>query len=146
MKQTVNYEEMSEKELLAKMAKDTRAMRVHSLIRTAAVCGIFVIAAVLSVLTSKKVFPVLSSVKSAAESVEEAAEILDELKVSAEESLRSVETMTGSATKMIEENTKNVEDAFNNFNSIDFETLNKAISDLSEVVEPLARFASNFRF
>lgn len=48
------------------------------------------------------------------------------------------------AGKLLEDNAEAVEDALTNINEIDFESLNKAIRDLAQAVEPLAKLGSVF--
>lgn len=45
---------------------------------------------------------------------------------------------------LVQSSQSGLEEALGKLNAIDLETLNKAISDLSDVVEPLARFANRF--
>ena len=68
--------------------------------------------------------------------MEQTLSSIDELAVSAD-------TALDAANVMIEGNADAVTEAMQKFNSVDFENLNKAIKDLSDVVEPLAR-VSNF--
>ena len=49
------------------------------------------------------------------------------------------------SNEMVENNTDAITETVNKLNNVDFEALNKAIHDLSAVIEPLARFASMFK-
>ncbi len=53
-------------------------------------------------------------------------------------------TLFENSNAMVEENTDAITEAVQKLNSVDFDTLNKAIKDLSEVVEPLANFFGKF--
>ena len=48
------------------------------------------------------------------------------------------------SNNMVEDNTEAVTETINKLNNMDFETLNKAIKDLSDVVEPMANFFNRF--
>ena len=62
-----------------------------------------------------------------------------------EEALKGVNSAIENVNKVIDENADSVNDALTNFNDIDFDSLNKAIRDLSSVIEPLANFANMFK-
>ncbi len=49
------------------------------------------------------------------------------------------------SNSMVEDNTDAITETVNKLNSMDFDTLNKAIKDLSNVVEPLAKFFNVFK-
>ena len=60
-------------------------------------------------------------------------------------SIDNIDTMVQNVDEFVVANTENVNQAVNNFNDIDFESLNAAIQDLKDVVEPLANFARRFQ-
>lgn len=75
---------------------------------------------------------------------------VDELSVKADkaletaiDALESANTVAGNANQLVEDNADAVSEAMEKFNSVDFVALNKAINDLADIVEPLAR-VSNF--
>ena len=75
---------------------------------------------------------------------------VDELSVKADEALETATAALESATaaadnanKLVVDNSDAVSEAMAKFNSVDFEALNRAINDLADIVEPLAR-VSNF--
>lgn len=57
--------------------------------------------------------------------------------------LESANSAADNANKLVEDNADAVSEAMEKFNSVDFEALNKAINDLADIVEPLAK-VSNF--
>ena len=73
----------------------------------------------------------LEQVSYTAEQIVSTAEQIDEVFV-------GVETL-------LEDSSEGVSQALDNMNSIDFETLNKSISDLNSVVSPLSNFFSRFK-
>ena len=58
---------------------------------------------------------------------------------------RDVDELISSTSTLVDQNTQGMEEALSHFNEINFDDLNKAISDLSDVVEPLANFSNAFR-
>ena len=70
----------------------------------------------------------------------------------AEESLKNVDTMSESIlkasenmNKLVDDNGANLADAVKSLSEIDFEGLNKAITDLQDAVGPMATFMNKFR-
>lgn len=53
-------------------------------------------------------------------------------------------TLIDNSNKMVSENTDAVSETVQKLNNIDFETLNKAINELHDVVEPLSNFFGKF--
>ncbi len=68
---------------------------------------------------------------------------IDSLSETAEEALAAANAAADNANKLVADNADAVAEAMEKFNSVDFESLNKAIKDLSDIVEPLAK-VSNF--
>ena len=140
-----------ESELLQRLVDDNRILKRYALIRTCLFGLLVLVILGTAAAYYAKLKPAIETVTNAAASVEEAAasiegvtSSLDELRQSAQTSLESAQALSSSASQMIEDNTKNVSEALENFNSIDFEKLNQAIQDLSDVVKPLAQFFSAF--
>jgi len=69
--------------------------------------------------------------------VEETMDEVDILVDHAEESLSEVTNFAKDADEVIEANGEKVSLAIDNFNSVDFESLNKSISEIAEVIEPV---------
>lgn len=59
------------------------------------------------------------------------------------EALESATVAANNANQLVVDNSDAVSEAMTKINSVDFEALNKAIRDLADIVEPLAR-VSNF--
>lgn len=115
-----------------------RKQLILARIRTYVSVAILVIILLVSVILVPKVITTMNT-------VEETAGNLNRVATGIQTSLEGVDKLIESTNKMVETNTKDMEDALNNFNSIDFDSLNGAIEDLASVVEPLARFTSSFR-
>lgn len=71
------------------------------------------------------------------QTVEESMERVDILVDHAEESLSEVTDLAKDADDVIEANGEKISLAIDNFNSVDFESLNKSISEIAEVIEPV---------
>ena len=76
--------------------------------------------------------------------LQEAVTELQELSSSAQESMDGINEIVGEANTIMNDNAAGMQQALENFNSVDFETLNKAINNLSDAVEPLANLANMF--
>lgn len=72
--------------------------------------------------------------------------VMRDLKVVSSELAESdLEEMINNVNYLVSSSQQNVQDALTKLNSIDIESLNKAIKDLSDVVAPLAKFANYFQ-
>ena len=146
--QRKDYASMTEKELLTEIAKSGSQRKIFSLVTAIAVLLVFVVLAI----GVKKITGVLPAVESALNQVGSAAGELettmkdvDKIAEQAETSLSGIDSLVENTNKMVQDNTKNVSEAFSNFNKVDFDSLNQAIKDLQDVVQPLAEFANMFR-
>ena len=68
---------------------------------------------------------------------EDTLDRIDSLAVTAEEALTAANTL-------ITDNADAAGSMMEKFNSVDFDTLNKAIQDLADIVEPMAKISSLF--
>ena len=68
---------------------------------------------------------------------------VDTLSETAEAALTAANAAAESANRLVADNADAISDAMTKINAIDFDALNKAINDLADIVEPLAR-VSNF--
>lgn len=57
----------------------------------------------------------------------------------------NLETMVSNVNSLSVYAQQSLQQTMDNLNTIDFETLNKAISDLAQVIEPLANFVAKFK-
>lgn len=64
--------------------------------------------------------------------------------ITAELSESDLQGMISDVDSLVSTSEKGIQDAVGTLNSIDIDTLNKAIKDLSDVVEPLANFFNRF--
>lgn len=85
-----------------------------------------------------KVNSLLGNTKNVVENADEI--VVDLKKVTTELASINMKETIDNINRLVIESEKNVNLASDNINNIDFEGLNKAIKDLSDVVEPLAKF------
>ena len=93
----------------------------------------------------------LPKMMSVATNADQALEEVNTLAGNAQKTLENIDrtvedanTTVNSAGKILEENAEGMEQALENINGIDFESLNQAIKDLQQSVEPLANLGRMF--
>ena len=117
------------------MNKYEKKMLLYARIRT--VVSAFILAVVIAV--SLKVVPdLMKTLNSVNEAAEKLTEVTTELEINAE----GLDELILSITEMVDDNYEGVTKALENVNNIDFDSLNSAIKDLSEVVAPLANLSN----
>lgn len=70
--------------------------------------------------------------------VQEAMEEVDVLVEQAEESMSEITSLARDADTIIMSNEEAISEAIENFNSVDFDSLNQSISELAQIMEPVA--------
>ncbi len=70
----------------------------------------------------------------------DAVDRIDTLAVDMQGAVENINVAVDSVNTVVVDNTQDISEALQNINNVDFETLNKAILDLSDTVEPMARF------
>lgn len=117
-------------ELLEEMKKINQKTLMHQRVMT--VLMVVFVVAVVSLLPN-----VVSTLSTAKTTLVHMNEAITQM----EGALSEVETLADGAGVAME----GMEKALENINGIDIETLNEAITDLSEVVEPMANFFGKFK-
>jgi methyl-accepting chemotaxis protein len=114
-------------------------------ISTCCIAGILLVAIIVAVVMVPKVNKTVDHVNEAIAQVNTVAN-------KAEKSLENVDVMvegiikaTDNMNSLVEENAEEITQATKSMSEIDFEGLNKAISDLQTAVAPLVTFFSKFR-
>lgn len=69
----------------------------------------------------------------------------NEVVLHADDAISQLEDTVTSVQELVSDSGEGMEDALDKMNSIDIDTLNNAIGDLSEVVKPLADFFGKFK-
>ena len=131
-------EQMNERELLVELVNSQKKTERAQLAVFFAMLGILVALAVALVIVVPQAVDIM---KGAKETTAKMNQFIDD----AQSSLKQVDEMVGNVNQMVVDNTESVNVAIGNFNNIDFDHLNKAIEDLSNVVEPLAKFFNVFK-
>ena len=132
-------------ELLEKIEKTNR----RQLLFTQIFCGIALVAVLFCVIALVKVNQLLPQVQDITAqmqgvlgNMEQAAGQLAELDIRG--IVENVETLVGNVDMLAVSAQDSLKQTMTKLNTIDFETLNKAIEDLSAVIQPLADFFGMF--
>ncbi len=72
-------------------------------------------------------------------------ERVDSLVETANTALITATEAAENANKLVADNADSVSEAMEKFNSVDFDALNRAINDLADIVEPLAKVSNFFK-
>ncbi len=105
-------------------------------------CMLTALAAVACVGVFLLVWSVMPQVEQLSQQMEA---VLSDLEVVSDQLARAdLEGMVQDVDKLAQTSQQGVEQAMDKLNGLDLETLNKAIADLADVVEPLARFFNIF--
>ena len=80
----------------------------------------------------------------ALERVDDTLSGVDSLTRTAEAALTTANAAAERANKLVADNADAVAEAMEKFNSVDFDSLNRAIKDLADIVAPLARVSNLF--
>lgn len=117
-------------------------MENEKLLRCARI-AVWLLGALLAVICVISVILVPRALR-ALERVDDTLTSLDSLTQSAGAALDAANAAAESANKLVADNAGAVAEAMEKFNSVDFDSLNRAIKDLADVVAPLARVSNLF--
>lgn len=134
---TVN-EVLTEQEALNKLIESNQKRTFYARVTGIAaiiICLVFVLAGVIVIPKAVK------ALDEANATIVKAEASLDNIDVLAEELIKTADNMN----KVVSDNADGLADALTEINSIDIETLNKAIGDLHDTVEPMAKFFNAFK-
>lgn len=144
---------MEEKEILLRL--EQQAKRQTNLARVQCVCSVLSLvcmAAVLVVVLSvvPQINGILSGAEAALAALTEVTEQLKGLDISSlnqgmNSLLGDVNGLIQNADTILGSSGTSLQEIMDRVNAIDFEGLNKAITDLSDVIEPLANFFNRFK-
>ena len=129
---------MEEKNVMEELLADSKKRTTYAWIAAFAATGIFIAVVAVCLLVVPKMFQLMNEA--------------DELVTSAETALTEISAMTTNITEtstgmntFITENSQTISDAISGINEIDIETLNEAIQDLKDAVEPFANLMNRFK-
>ena len=125
-------------ELLRKIEKSSRQKNITNLI----LCVLMLTAAVSCVVICVMVYRLMPQVNGLMGQMEA---VLSDLEQTAGAlAALDLETMAGNVNSLTVMAQESLQQTMEKLNTIDFETLNKAIEDLAKVIEPLAKFFGRF--
>ena len=123
--------------------KQTRYARLQFILSIVAT-----VAVVAFLLVLVRIVPQLQEIVSLAETVLSNLEYLttELAKADLTGMVENIDTLVGNVDGLVSVSQTGIEDAIQKINGIDFDALNDAIQDLSNVVEPVAKFFKTFKF
>ena len=139
--------ELSERELLAALAEGQRRSLRHARITSIVCLIIAALLVLLALITLPRAASALDRLDSTLTRLEGTMETLENIEVASgqlDSFIEDVGALGDAATQLGDLDIDTLNDGIREITQIDFDTLNKAIVDLSNVIEPLARFASLF--
>ena len=129
---------MEEKNVMEELLEDSKKRTTCARIAAFAATGVFIAVVVVCLLVVPRMFQLMNEA--------------DELVISAETALTEISAMTTNITEtstsmntFITENSQTISDAISGINEIDIATLNEAIQDLKDAVEPFANLMNRFK-
>lgn len=128
-----NISEMTEKELLEEIVRNQRKNGICML--AAALSGLLAAALMLFL-----VFSVVPKATETLSNIDTLIENSNEMLEQAESSLSDIEKMVNNVNDLVEENEEIVNSTLKSIEGLNFDALNKSISNLSDAIEPLTKF------
>lgn len=146
MENTSNTNELLQ-EILKYQKKNARLTRISAI-------AVLVMACVFAVALAFLIPKAVKLVEGASNSLAQVDELIDDtgvvmqnlndISVEVNTVISDAQVLIDNSNTMVEDNTDAITETVQKMNQVDFETLNKAINDLSDVVEPLANFFNKF--
>lgn len=144
MEEEKQIEEMNEKELLAILVKEqTKSSRNGKILIAimGVIAAIALIAAILVVPKAVKTLDDTNELISQGETlVLQGQNSLSEIDIM----IGDMQSVAGNLNKLVDGNMEVIEDSLGKINNIDFESLNRSIKNLADVLQPLANFFNIF--
>ena len=144
MEEQKQIEEMNEKELLAILVKEqTKSSRNGKILIAimGVIAAIALIAAILVVPKAVKTLDDTNELISQGETlVLQGQNSLSEIDIM----IGDMQSVAGNLNKLVDGNMEVIEDSLGKINNIDFESLNRSIKNLADVLQPLANFFNIF--
>lgn len=106
--------------------------------------GVGLLAALLTVVCAVSVLVVPKTLQTL-ERMDDTLQGVDSLIKTAEDALTTANAAADNANKLVADNADAVAEAMEKFNSVDFDALNRAINNLADIVEPLAKVSNFFK-
>lgn len=144
--------------LLVELNRSQRQNSRWQLIAGAAVMAIVAIMLTAALIVVPRTMKLMGDIQASVEAIDTLIEetetsmgkvstMLDEISPAVEgldQSMEGIDEMVSGINSLVTDNSENLAEAIEKLNSIDFETLNKAIQELETTVEPLSKFLGAF--
>ena len=140
-----DLENMSEKELLIELLKEQRGETRARKLVAGLMIAIFVMIAAAVLYLVPKVVSVADEVQSATAKLTSVVGTVESKVDMIDSTIKDIDGMVKNVDNLVVTNTKNLSEAVEKLNSIEFETLNKAINDFADTVQPVANFFNAFK-
>lgn len=129
---------MENEKIMEQLLADSKKRTLFARITALAAVGIFLLVAAAFLVAAPRAIHTLENVDEVLASAEEAVTQISEMSA-------NITTTSTNINTFISDNSQALTDAVTNMNSIDFDTLNQAISDLQTAVEPFANLMGRFK-
>ena len=134
------FPDLSDRELLVELLKEQKKTSRRSLITASALVAICVMIGIAVLIIVPKVISTLNNAYKAIDGIQTVVVNADKAISSVEQSLDGIDEMVKNVDKVVVDNTEAVSKTVDQMSNIDVATLNKSIKELSEIIEPLAKF------
>ena len=135
-----DFKGLSDRDLLVELLKEQKKTSRRSLITAASLVAICLIVGVAVLIIVPKVVETLNNAYKAIDGIQTVVVNANNAIGSVEKSLDGLDVMVSNVDKVVVDNTDSVGKAVDRISNIDIATLNKSIKDLSDIIEPLAKF------
>ena len=146
MENSNNTDELLQ-EILKYQKKNARLTRISAIAVLVLACVFAVTLALLIPKAIKLVDGAMGSLAQVDELIDDTGVVmqnLNDISVEVNTVISDAQVLIDNSNTMVEDNTDAITETVQKMNQVDFEALNKAINDLSDVVEPLANFFNKF--
>lgn len=134
------FPDLSDRELLVELLKEQKKTSRRSLITASALVAICVMIGIAVLIIVPKVISTLNNAYKAIDGIQTVVVNADKAISSVEQSLDGIDEMVKNVDKVVVDNTEAVTKTVDQMSNIDVATLNKSIKELSQIIEPLAKF------
>ena len=131
---------LNDRELLIALLKEQKKASRRSLITATALVAICLMVGAALLIIVPRVTATLNNAYQAIDNVETVVANANNAIGSVEKSLEGIDKMVQNVDKVVVDNTDSVSKTVDRMSSIDIASLNKSIKDLSDIIEPLAKF------
>lgn len=138
-------ESMANHEILEELLKESKKRTAYNKIAAMSLTGLLVAFIVVFFVLVPKAYNVLLNANRELETAEVATEEIRIAASSLTEMIENITVTSESVNDFIVKNSEAMASTVEKMESIDYETLNKAINDLQDAVEPFAKFMNRFK-